>query len=418
MKKHEKFPRRLLTVGFLAVLFLFGAMTLAMNGGTLAATASRAFTMSRADGNGAFTALSDSIDALETEYNMVFFSKSSYLVGNHLVKRILGSQFFPDSSDDMTMIRLSDDSISKLKFSMGVGGLKKPLGVFKKYLDEQGIPLIFVYVHTKILDPSSQVPFGSFDFSNQNADKFLAMLDSLGIDYIDTRKPLLDIGLPTEELYFRTDTHWTIPSAFAAYQAIAEKLNQAYGFSIDSRFTDEGNYTTTRFEDRFLGSYGIQTTPYYTGVENFDMITPDFETSLTEKTQRNDNNWEVREGSFEDAVLVMSQLEPDEGKTYSSHCYQTYNYNWGEVLYENHDPDACDKRLLIIKNSSGNPITDFLALGVKNVCGLDRRNLTRCTIADYIADYQPDAVVIVYSYDFLRADRLDFFTAPAAAENE
>ena len=418
MKKHEKFPRRLLTVGFLVVLFLFGGMTLIQSGGTLTSTVSRAYTMSRSDGNGVFTALSDGISALETEYNMVFFSKSSFLLGNHLVKRILGNRFFPDSSDDMTMIRLRDDSISKLKFSMGVGSLKKPLGVFKKYLDEKDIPLLFVYVHTKILDPASQVPFGSIDLSNRNADKFLSLLDDLDIDYVDTRKSLLATGLPTDRLYFRTDTHWTIPSAFAAYRDVADRLNQQYGFAIDPKFTDPENFDTARYEDRFLGSYGIQTTPYYTGVEDFDMVTPAFDTHLIEKTQRNDNLWMTREGSFEDAVLVADQLAPDEGKTYSSHCYQTYNYNWGEVLYENQDPDACDKRLLIIKNSSGNPITDFLALGVKNVCGLDRRNLTRTTIADYIADYEPDAVVIVYSYDFLRADRLDFFTAPAAAENE
>jgi len=418
VKNASKLPWRILTAGFLAIIFLFGTMTMILDTDTLVNTTARSFQMSRSEGKGIFAAMTDSIDALETEYNMVFFSKSSYLAGNILVKKILGHEFFPDASDDMTMVRLTDGSISKVKFSMHSEACQAPLRQFKDYLDEMGIPLIFVYVHTEILEPEEQLPFGTVDLSNQHADQFLRMLDKMGIDYIDTREVLLDMGRPVSELYFRTDTHWTIPSAFAVYQTLARRLNEQYGFEINEKFIDAASYETELYEDIFLGSYGHQTTPYYTGTEDFEIVVPTFETNLTERTQRNDNNWIIREGTFAESVLHLECLEPDEGVNYSSHCYQTYNYNWGEVLYENHDPDADNRSVLFIKTSCGNPITDFMALGVENVCGLDRRNLTRTTIAEYTADYQPDAVVIVYNYDFLRSERLDFFTAPAAADNE
>lgn len=418
MKKLDKLPGRLMTACFLLVLFLFGGLTLGLNARTIAGTAKSAYDMAAGEGMGTFDALKKSISSIETEYNMVFFSKATFMAGNALVRTVLGSRFFPPSDDDLNMIRLSDGSIGKVKFSMDPEINRRPLTEFKEYLDGMGVPLVFVYVHTKVLEPESQIPFGAFDFSNRHADAFLAMLADIGIDYVDTRDVLLNSDLPADELYFRTDTHWTIPAAFRAYRTLAEHLNQNYGFQIADQFTDPNNYETRVYEDLFMGSFGTQTTPYYAGTEDFAALYPRFDTHVTERTQRNDNNWQVREGSFEEAVMALDQLEPDEGKSYSSRCYQSYNYNWGEVLYENGDPAADDKRVLIIKNSSGNPITDFMALSVSNVCGLDRRNLLRTTIAEYVADYQPDVVVIVYNYDFLRPDRMDFFTTPASSENQ
>jgi hypothetical protein len=213
--------------------------------------------------------------------------------------------------------------------------------------------------------------------------------------------------MPANELYFKTDTHWTIPAAFAAFGELAKALNETGKFTIGADLTDIDNYEVIKYEGRFLGSDGRRVGAAFSGLDDFTVIIPTFDTAISERSVTDEGVWEERTGTFRDAVMRLEHLEPGEGEAYSTVCYESYGYNRSEIYFVNENAEK--GRVLFVKNSAGNPVMDFTVLGAREVCGLDRRVLSRATIAEVIDEYRPDAVVIIYNFDFIKPDRLDFF---------
>ena len=404
--KRKKLPEYLLTVSVLAFVFFFGIMTALTGGGRIARSAADA--ANRRSVTNALQAVQTGIKAVTAEYNLVSYKKQWLVSVSGAVRRVLGDSFFPNADGNLVQVRLNDGLIAKLKTNLDVRESQGALIDIRDFLDERDIDLIITYAHTKVIYPETQLPAGAEDNSNAIADRFFRMLDDLGIEYIDTRPILRASGIPSNELYYHTDGHWTIPAAFEAFQVLAERLNATGRFAIPHSVIDRNSYFTTVLDQHFLGSDGRALGAEHSQLDDFVMIMPTFETRFQERSVNTDGEWEERIGSFEQAILNMDRLTPDEGEIYSTGCYATYGYNRPEVLITNELMDT--GRVLFIKNSAGNPLLDFIALGVREACGVDRRVLTTSTIADYIDAYRPDAVVIAYNYDFIKPDRLDIFT--------
>jgi hypothetical protein len=402
--KRISLPDRLLVAGVFAFILVFGVMTLIAGGGKLI---DAAMDGAQRNGGGFFDKVKAGAGALENEYNLVFFRKFDFVALNGAVRTLMGKQMFPGTDGDLNVLKLNDGMLAQLKTRLDVEACEKPLRDIADYLNERGIDLIFTYVHTKVIKPDTQLPLGANDRSNAIADQFMALLDRMGIRRIDTRKALLATGMPANELYFKTDTHWTIPAAFAAFSELAKALNDTGKFSIGESLTDIGNYEVIKHEGRFLGSDGRRVGAAFSGLDDFTVIIPAFNTSISERSVTGDGAWEERTGTCLDAVMHLERLEPDEGAAYSSVCYESYGYNRSEIYFVNEDAEK--GRVLFVKNSAGNPVMDFTVLGVREVCGLDRRVLSRAAIAEVIDEYEPGAVVIIYNFDYIKPDRLDFF---------
>ena len=429
--KIKNLPAYLLTAGFLLFIAIFGVMTVLSGGGHILSGSVAAYAyadamramfalktddeiaaldgrtdMTRRAYNAPLAGIKTALNAVDSEYKLTFFHKFDFVTLHGAMRRYLGESFFPDSASDVNIVKLNDGLLAQLKTRLDVEQCAQPLEDIKAFLDTRDIGLIFTYVHTKVHDPQSQLPLGATDHSNAIADRFLRMLDKLGIEYIDTRAVLNASGIPVDRLYFSTDAHWTIPAAFEVFGALTDKLNCTGRFSIDPSIADIGRYDVTTYEGQFLGSDGRNAEVFWE-LDDFTTIIPNYETGFSERSVNPDGEWEYREGSFTEAVMYMDRLEPEENQLYSLNSYSAYGYNRAEQVITNELVDT--GKVLFIKNSSGNPVSAFTALGVNEVCGLDRRVLGTTTIADYIDAYRPDAVVIVYNFDFLKPDRLDIF---------
>lgn len=96
----------------------------------------------------------------------------------------------------------------------------------KNRLTEQGIRYIFV------LAPDKQSIYPEFVPSRLNVvstyrriDQFLAYMRAhTDVEFVDLRAPLLEAKASGTQVFFRTDTHWNTPGAYAAYQAITRAL--------------------------------------------------------------------------------------------------------------------------------------------------------------------------------------------------
>ena len=123
----------------------------------------------------------------------------------------------------------------------------------KQELDQKGIRLIYVNEPTKYTDDHFFAEqFGVESYSNRNADLFLQRIRKAGVPVVDLREALAEEGMQAEELFYRTDHHWTVPGGFWATRKIAEALNQYCGYHIDLSVYDASRYSFTSWKNCWI----------------------------------------------------------------------------------------------------------------------------------------------------------------------
>jgi hypothetical protein len=261
------------------------------------------------------------------------------------------------------------------------------------------VPFLYVQAPFKLPDANSQLPLNVTDYSNQNADEFIEKLTGANVSCFDLRPLLTGSGMTQNELFFDTDHHWRIETAFLSAGLIAEKLNADHGFDIDMLYFQKDNYHFKTFDNFFIGSLGRRVGRIYGGIDDFTLITPNFETDLS--------FWEdgdaLPRGSFEDVILKKEFV--DEKAPLDTNRYAVYRRDEAEVVFVNHLVDK--GRILIIKDSFGTPVYSFLALGVHEVRAVDVR-LFKENIVEYVRNHNPDIVLMLYNADCFNDQMFDF----------
>ena len=269
-------------------------------------------------------------------------------------------------------------------------------------IEAAGIPFLYVQAPFKLPADEQQLPGAYTDYSNVNADRFLALINAYGVKSYDLREDFWNTDKTQNELFFNTDHHWTIDSAFYATGLLEQYLNENYDFGIDEKYYNIDSYIRTTYKDNFIGSMGRRVGRIYGGIDDFTLITPNFETNLT-LTEWNWGTDTVYQGSFEDAILVDDYITPAEPET---NRYAVYHGDYTKMEFVNHLVDN-DKRILIIKDSFGVPVYSFLSLGIKEVAAIDVRIFDQ-DVAQYAIDFNPDLVVLFYNADSLNKEMFQF----------
>ena len=265
----------------------------------------------------------------------------------------------------------------------------------KESLDALGIPFLYVQAPFKLSGGENQLPITREDFSDYNVDKFLELLGENNIDYIDLRKFFEQEGKTAKEVFYDTDHHWKTESAFAATGYIEKNLNEHYGFSIDKKYRDIKNFNQKITPNCFLGSMGRRTGMMYAGLDDFNLITPKFETNFT-LTEIENGEKKVYEGSFENAILDSQYLGNEKKFTPYLNRYAVYHGDNEELIFKN---NLVNKgKVLMIKDSFGIPVYSFLSLGVSEVRALDLRLFKR-SVSEYAKNNKPDVVLLMYNAD-------------------
>jgi hypothetical protein len=226
------------------------------------------------------------------------------------------------------------------------------------------------------------------DYSNKNADEFIAKLTISNISCFDLRLPLRGGGMSQNQLFFNTDHHWTIDAAFLSAGLVAGELNENHGFGIDMRYFDKDSFNFEKYENYYIGSMGRRVGRISGGVDDFTLITPKFDTDLT----FTEDGTMPQRGSFDDVVLMKEFIEKK--MPLDTNRYAVYRRDEAEVIFKNHLVD--EGRVLVIKDSFGMPVYSFLALGVHELRALDVR-LFEGDVAEYAIEYGPDIVIMLYN---------------------
>ena len=261
------------------------------------------------------------------------------------------------------------------------------LGSVFQHLDEMKIP--YLYIESPLpIKSEEELPYGVQDYSSANAKKLHKMISN-----ITTLNVTGSINVSNQDMFYRTDHHWSGDASFETYKAVEEWLLKEN--IISSRRGD------SKFEriavSGFLGSYGIKAGHIYAGTDDYVYYLPKFRTNfIYEGKDVGDMVTNVQQGEWDSALIDRSILE-------NSDYYNKYNAilwgNSGENRIINVD-DTNGKKLLIISHSYGRPLAAYLALDLHETRQIDpQEGRFEGNYIEYIDEYNPDAVLFLCEFE-------------------
>lgn len=266
----------------------------------------------------------------------------------------------------------------------------------------------FLYCAAPQKELYQSVPQNTHNYFKYNFERFLSELSNSQIPTINFAESFNRLDF---DLFYDTDHHWTAKTGFTANSALIKELNSRYGFKYNAELSELSNYNIETFKNWFLGSNGRKVGAFFTwnGPDDFDLITPKFETSFIEEQPF---KRQIKTGAFQETVLYKENMNKD---YYNVDTYSTYsggNFRL-QIIKNNHNKDG--KKILLIRDSFACVVTPFLALqtGELHVCDV-RDNPSyvgdRFNIEDYIKQINPDYVLVLYTgVEGVSDSRYDFF---------
>ena len=258
------------------------------------------------------------------------------------------------------------------------------------YCNDNNISCIYI---TSVLpvQEKSDLPYMELDYSHENAEVLLDYMIKCGINVFDIRESEAVKAISKEEVFYKTDHHWSMTACFAAFQELIKEIEKQTNCNIDSKYYDLANYYEYRQSNSFLGSYGVKVGKYYAGQDDFVVYVPNFKTYLNfEAYDENGNLVLAKDGEWMSCLMDLTILSDDD-------YHNKYN-SWSNGAYiENHVVNNLadnNLKVLYISHSYGRPMTQYLALCFREVRHLDpQEGRFQGNYLNYMEVYNPDIVI-------------------------
>ena len=346
-----------------------------------------------------------SIERLERYYNERVPLKNALITLNGGFRKVIGQREVNER------YRLDNGQLTYVIPELDMTMIAENIVAFQKELASRGIPMAYISAPFKVDPEDKQLPPTIEDYSNENADRFLTVLEENAVPYLDLRKSFAASGKDHYDWFFSTDHHWTPQAGLYAVHAVTEfleKLDSA--FAVQPAVLREENYTATTHEAILLGSCGRRTGPWYSGFDDITILEPAYETKL-QFTAPNDGI--DRTGSFAETIFFTEHLTRShcfENDVYDVYCGKDYGLMQLKNLTEPGSTDTAPtgKKLLVLQDSFGLVTAPFLALGYQECTFLDLR-LFEDSLMRYIEEYEPDMVLVFYNPGALEDNNWNMF---------
>jgi len=227
-------------------------------------------------------------------------------------------------------------------------------------------------------------------YGNYNSDILGLLIEENMLPYMDLRDE------KDEWEFYKSDHHWTLNSAFEATDMIVDELNALYDVDLNENdyYTNINNYSEILYENSFLGSAGIHVGEYYSGLDDFNILVPEFDTELEFEHYIDGKLSVSAEGDFWEALIDEDILE--DSQYYNKYNAFTYT-GYYETLILNKMSNN-NRKLLLITNSYGRPMVLYLSLMFEETRYLDPQDgRYNDNYLEYIEEYRPDVVIVMYN---------------------
>jgi len=382
---------RIISAAFILIIFVFGAAT-ALKSVRGVVSDVREYGLD-----------SDTPGRIESEIQDKIYKKYYWIDIHGLTQRALGR----------TVVDGSGSNVYKLK-SGSITGLGKYISdeELADYADNvrlvrdsipEDVDLIYVQLPYKI-GSDEELPPGVSSPAASTEDGLVEQLRERDIETVDIRSLIREEGLDWPSLFYVTDHHWRPQTACWTADRISRYLADNHGYRYDASLYDEKNMKTETFKNLFLGSVGRRTGVFYAGIDDFELVTPAYETSFDFTSYPGDTVIH-REGDFREALIDDGNLKKD---YYHINNYAAYTGDSTKTTTTiNHDP-LNDKKILLVRDSYSCALQPFLSLSQKEITTIDLRYFKEDTVIDYINSHDFDTVIIAYSSTAFDTERFAF----------
>ncbi len=392
MKKIKFTSELVCTVLFLAVIFVFGFITLFNRAVPLYESIVKPFKTEKSisqtykDLHKSFTE-EVSVDSFtENLWNRMFFI-DIYSVAQRATLSVVNEDVSETIvKDNNGMLHFVEPRVDTTKYAEKLIKLQNSINA----------PVLYVQAPHKKLEGYTELPKNFDNYANDNADQFLAAIDGK-VDYLDLREAIEEEGLDKKDLFYVTDHHWTTETAFWGFAKTVEELKKNYGIDLDPDgiYTDINNWTSEEYPNSFLGAQGRRVGRFYAGVDDYTLLLPKFQTAFTALDTITSPDKPLASGNFRQTFIDEEILSSKDVMANKHAAYLTIDR--GEHILRNElNPDG--KKVLLIKDSFAMPYACFMATCTAETTMIDMRYFPMSrSISEYINNYNPDVVVFLYN---------------------
>ena len=348
--------------------------------------------------NGLFLTVPRFTWKVETAFSEGLSYHKDFMDFNSAIQNNMGTVLI--DKGDTTVVKSKTGFLSYLRDKMPeISLMKRARNVAKLQYAAEENGAEFLYVLAPVKGYNMEFAENIEDFNKENCDLFMEELDKVGVPNYSLIEAMEEDGISEEEMFFITDHHWKPEYALWAAEKICQEFQSRYGFEYDESKLNIDNYNITEYENWFLGSQGKKTGQYFTelGVDNFNLLTPNFETNFSDTQVGKDY---YKEGSFEEILIHRDHIETK--NFYTKNPYASYlGGDYREEILKNNMIEN-GKKVLVLRDSFSCAFAPFFALNIGETYLLDMRNFDefagkRIDVAKYIEKTKPDYVMIMYT---------------------
>lgn len=213
-------------------------------------------------------------------------------------------------------------------------------------------------------------------------EQISSTLNTNGISFVDLRKTFKDAYASGNQLYYKTDHHWTTLGAYTAYEKLCEQLNITPA-------------PKERFDIKTYG--GFYGTTYSTS--GFWFTQPD-SIQIWDNPENTEKNIKVKisEGTDTDefgSMYFYDHLKEDDK-------YPVF-IDGNHALTEITNSNAKGGTILLVKDSFSHSLAPFLAENYSKIILVDMRYY-KMSVSQIVEQEKPEQVVFLYGIDNIATD--------------
>lgn len=262
-------------------------------------------------------------------------------------------------------------------------GFKEPFGQFSNDMKQAEVPVWFASAPSKasFADAQGLIPSHIPSYNDESRKVMHGVLGEVGIEVIDLYDSLKENDI--EDVYFKTDHHWSINGAYVGYEQIMSTLQQEFP---ELETLPKEHWESKSMTTPYYGTYARKASLPY--VKSADYL----------------EYWEPTEGfnsqvcmSFESCnreVIDRNELEKTDPFEDYYGVFMGGNYSHLKIEQKR---KTNDRHIVVLKDSYANPLLGLLAESVGEITVFDVRYTKDIDISEYIVEEDVDGVMFMHN---------------------
>ena len=303
----------------------------------------------------------------ETYLTDQFFGRDTWTAAKAVSERMLGKK-----ENNGVYFCEGDTLISRFD-APDPQQLAANLGYVEQFAQNTDVPVYFSLIPGAVRVWSDKLPAGAPN-ADQGAILTQAQASTPSAQWYDTDSVMM--AHKGEDIYYRTDHHWTSLGAYYGYTALADAL----GFEpvpLDS-------YTKTVRSEDFYGTIYSSSGVRWVAPDTIETYVPDDGITVTSYTYDNKGNPVEEERPLYDTSYLQVKDK-----------YSMF-LGGNQSLAVVRTPNTDKPKIAIIRDSYADSLVPFLTPHFSEIHLIDLRYY-KLSVADYLAENQIDSALVLYS---------------------